>query len=69
VEPKEIVGRNVRTQRKKRDWTQETLAEHAGMHLNEVGRVERGVRDMRISTIAKLAVALEVPASKLVKDL
>jgi transcriptional regulator with XRE-family HTH domain len=67
VEAKEIVGANVRAQRKRRKWTQEALAEEAGMHLVEVGRVERGVRDMRVSTVAKLARALDVPASRLLK--
>jgi transcriptional regulator with XRE-family HTH domain len=66
VEPKKTVGTNVRAQRKRRRWTQEHLAHEAGMNLREIGRVEKGDRDMRISTIAKLAHALEVPASKLV---
>jgi transcriptional regulator with XRE-family HTH domain len=66
VEPKERVGANIRALRKRRKWTQEHLADEAGMSLREVGRAERGVRDLRISTVAKFARALEVPASKLV---
>jgi len=66
VEPKETVGANIRAQRERRKWTQERLADEAGMHLREVGRAERGNRDMRISTVAKFARALDVPASKLV---
>lgn len=68
-EPKKIVGANIRAQRKQRDWTQERLAIEAGMHLNEVGRVERGVRDMRVSTVAKLAKALGIPAMELLRDI
>lgn len=66
MEPKQIVGTNIRAQRERRKWTQERLADEAGMHLREVGRAERGNRDMRISTVAKFARALDVPASKLV---
>jgi transcriptional regulator with XRE-family HTH domain len=66
VEPKDIVGANIRAQRKQQGWTQERLADEAGMHLREIGRAERGNRDMRISTVAKFARALDVPASKLV---
>ncbi|HXS32231.1 MAG TPA: helix-turn-helix transcriptional regulator [Solirubrobacterales bacterium] len=66
MEPKETVGANIRAQRERRKWTQERLADEAGMHLREVGRAERGNRDMRISTVAKFARALDVPASKLV---
>jgi len=69
VEAKKIIGANVRAQRKERDWTQERLAIKAGMHLNEVGRVERGVRDMRVSTVAKLAKALGIPAMELLRGI
>lgn len=60
------MGANIRAQRKRRKWTQERLAHEMGSSVMEVGRAERGKRDMRISTIAKYAGALEVPASKLV---
>lgn len=64
-----MVGRNIRSQRKRRDLTQEELAHRAGMHPVEVGRVERGVRDMRVSTVVKLARGLDLPARELFRDL
>jgi len=67
VEPKVAVGRNIKAQRKRRDLTQEELAHRAGMHPVEVGRAERGVRDMRVSTVAKLAHGLEVSAMELMR--
>lgn len=67
MEPKVIVGQNVRACRKRADLTQEALADRCGMHLVEVGRAERGVRDLRVSTVAKLAQGLEVPASELLR--
>ena len=67
MEAKDAVGRNIKVQRERRDWTQEELAHRAGMHPVEVGRAERGVRDLRVSTIAKLARGLGVPATELMR--
>jgi transcriptional regulator with XRE-family HTH domain len=47
--------------------TQEALAHRAGMHPVEVGRAERGARDLRVSTLAKLARGLDVPATELLR--
>jgi transcriptional regulator with XRE-family HTH domain len=67
-EPKFAVGRNIRAQRKRRELTQEELAHRAGMHPVEVGRAERGVRDLRISSVVKLARGLDVPPMELFRD-
>jgi transcriptional regulator with XRE-family HTH domain len=69
VEPKVAVGRNIKAQRERRQLTQEKLAYRAGMHPVEVGRAERGMRDMRVSTVVKLARGLEVPPMELFKGL
>ena len=63
------VGQNIRTQRKRRALTQEELGHRAGMHPVEVGRAERGVRDMRVSTVAKLARGLGIPPMELFRGL
>lgn len=68
-EPKVAVGRNIKAQRKRRELTQEKLAHRAGMHPVEVGRAERGVRDMRVSTVVKLARGLEVPPMELFRGI
>ena len=67
MEPKIEVGRNIRAQRRRLGLTQEALAHRSGMHPVEVGRAERGVRDMRVSTVAKLANGLDVPAMELLR--
>lgn len=69
MEAKDAVGRNIKLQRERREWTQEELAHRAGMHPVEVGRAERGVRDLRVSTIAKLANGLGVPATELMRGI
>lgn len=63
------MGRNIRAQRKRRSLTQEELGHRAGLHAVEVGRAERGVRDMRVSTVVKLARGLEVAPMELLRDL
>ena len=68
MEPKVIVGRNIRAFRKRADLTQEALAERSGMHMVEIGRAERGIRDLRVSTVAKIAAGLGVPACELFRN-
>ncbi len=67
MEPKVIVGKNIRANRLRLKLTQEALAERSNMHPVEVGRAERGVRDLQVSTIAKIAHGLGVPASELLR--
>jgi transcriptional regulator with XRE-family HTH domain len=64
-EPKVVVGRNIKRLRQERDLTQEALAHRCGIHPVELARAERGVRDMRVSTVAKIARGLGVPAADL----
>jgi len=67
VEAKFVVGKNIRAERKRVGITQEALAERCDMHPVEVGRAERGTRDLRVSTVAKLARGLGVPACELLR--
>lgn len=64
-EPKAIVGANIKRIRKDQGLTQEAVADRCGVHPVELARAERGVRDMRVSTVAKIAKGLRVPASEL----
>jgi transcriptional regulator with XRE-family HTH domain len=69
VEPKLKVGQNIRAERKRAGLTQEALAHKCDMHPVEVGRAERGTRDLRVSTVAKLAKGLGVPACELLRGI
>jgi transcriptional regulator with XRE-family HTH domain len=69
VDPQKVVGRNVAETRLSLEMTQEDLAHTAGMHPVEVSRLERGVRDLRLSTIVKVAGGLGVPPMDLLRDL
>ncbi|MGH9300100.1 MAG: helix-turn-helix transcriptional regulator [Acidimicrobiales bacterium] len=58
-------GGRVRALRLQRGFTQESLAEAAGLHRNYVGSLERGERNVSIENVHLLASALGVPASDL----
>lgn len=55
----------VRELRLERKLSQEALAELADVHVNLVGRVERGGMSAGIITVLKLAVALKTTPSEL----
>lgn len=59
-------GKRVRQLREERGWTQEQLAEEAGMNWLQVGHIERGASDPKLSTIIRLAKALKVAPGDLI---
>jgi len=63
------LGEAIRTYRKRKGLTQEKLAEKAGLHHNFVGEVERGNMETSITSLLKMAKALEVRLGDLVKDI
>jgi transcriptional regulator with XRE-family HTH domain len=61
------VGLNVKRIRKEHDWSQEEFAFETGLHRTYVSGIERGIRNPTITIIAKLATALGVQPSDLLK--
>ncbi len=62
-------GMNVRAARQARGWTQEELAEQSGMSAVQISRVERGVREVRLTTLLRIARALQTAPGHLLEDL
>ncbi|HEX6591325.1 MAG TPA: helix-turn-helix transcriptional regulator [Moraxellaceae bacterium] len=58
-------GSVVRQYREQRRWSQEVLADAAGLNRSYLGEIERGVAVPSLATIAKLAGALELSLSEL----
>jgi len=59
-------GDRIKAARVARGWTQKDLSEKSGLHVPLLSELERGSgRDIRISTLAALARALEVSADYL----
>jgi len=61
------LGKNLRRARQQAGLTQEEVAERSGVHSTEVSRIERGKRDPRVSTLERLAKAVEVSPSDLLR--
>ena len=61
-------GTTLRKLRNERGYSQEELAERAGLHRNYVGGVERGERNVGLENILKLAKALSVLPQELFAD-
>jgi len=59
------LGKNLRAARKKLRLSQEEVAARSGLEQGEVSRIERGLRDPQVSTLEKLAAAVEVPPGRL----
>lgn len=53
------LGLNLQRLRKEKGWSQEELADRAGLHRTYVSGVERGIRNPTITIVEKLAVTLE----------
>jgi transcriptional regulator with XRE-family HTH domain len=64
---KKDLGRRVRALRKKRKWSQEDLAYESGLARSFTGAIERGEKDVRLSTLVKLANTFKIPVSQLLK--
>jgi XRE family transcriptional regulator, regulator of sulfur utilization len=62
-----IFGEIVRGVRKEHAWTQEDLAERAGLTTTYVGQVERGDKVPSLTVVLKLALALDVHPSDIFK--
>jgi transcriptional regulator with XRE-family HTH domain len=54
------LGANVRRWRTRRGWTQDVLAEHAGISAKFVGEVERGEDNPSLETLWSLVSALKI---------
>ena len=62
-----MFGEIVRGVRRKHAWTQEDLAERAGLTTTYVGQVERGDKVPSLTVVLKLAMALEVLPSQMLE--
>jgi len=60
-----ILAQKLRFLRFTRGWSQETLAELAGLHRTYVSSIERGERNVSIDNLEKLADAFELSVSEL----
>jgi len=62
---RKILASNIRQYRQRKALSQENLAEICGLHRTYVGSVERGERNVTLSTLEVLASALGVSVPNL----
>lgn len=62
------LGNRIRERRKSLGFSQERLAEDAGLHRTYVGAVERGERNVSLDNIVAIATALHTSASDLLGE-
>ncbi|EKD08190.1 MAG: helix-turn-helix transcriptional regulator [Limnospira sp. PMC 1291.21] len=63
-----IFAKRLKQIRKMRGLSQENLADIAGLHRTYVGSVERGERNVSIDNMERLAKALDVEITELLRE-
>ena len=63
-----LLGRRIRQLRAEKGWSQERLADEAGMHRTYMWGIEQGIRNPSVRHLVKLADALTVPVRSLFDD-
>ena len=63
-----VVGRNLRTYRKKKGLSQEDFADFVGVHRTYMGGLERGERNLTLQSLEKLSEALGVDVRELLES-
>lgn len=63
----EILADNLRSKRSALGWSQEELADRAGIHRTYISGLERAARNPSVAVLERLATALGVPVHELLK--
>jgi transcriptional regulator with XRE-family HTH domain len=63
------LGARIRDLRAKKGWSQEHLADEAGLHRSHMGEIERGKANVTLTTLALIAKTLHVTPAELLQDL
>lgn len=66
---KEVMAINLRRLRHAKGWTQEELAERAGLTSRYIGAIERADVSASVTVLGQIADALELEASELIQPL
>ena len=63
------LGKRIRELRLKKGFSQESFADHCGLHRTYMGGIERGERNLTIQTVATVAKGLDLTMSQLLADI
>lgn len=67
ISARKALGRRVRALRQAKKWSQEELAHESGLARSFTGAIERGEKDLRLTTLVKLANTFRISLSQLFK--
>jgi transcriptional regulator with XRE-family HTH domain len=62
------LGGRIRALRLESGWSQEQFAEICGLHRTYMGHVERGEKNISLSTMVRISDALNIPLSELLTE-
>lgn len=62
------LGLNLKKLREEQGYSQESFADHCGLHRTYISGIERGVRNPTVAIIEKIAKALKVPIGVLLDE-
>ena len=65
----QILGSRIRELRLKKGFSQESFADHCGLHRTYMGGIERGERNLTIQTVLTVAKGLGLTMSELFSGL
>lgn len=65
----EELGKRIRRRRNALGWTQEELADNAGIDRSYIGGVERGERNLTISVLGQICQALDCDIASVTKGI
>jgi transcriptional regulator with XRE-family HTH domain len=63
------LGESVRNARAERGWTQEDLSARTKLAVVQISRIERGKREIRLSTLIRLLDGLDIAPDVLLRGL
>jgi len=63
------LGLNLKKLREEQGFSQESFADHCGLHRTYISGIERGVRNPTVVILDKIAKGLKVPAGMLLDEI
>jgi transcriptional regulator with XRE-family HTH domain len=66
---KKEVGSRIRRLRTKKRLSQEEFADLCGIHRGHMGQIERGEKNLTLTTLQKLSKGLDISISTLLKNI
>lgn len=61
----QTIGKRLRQYRTQKGYSQERLAEQAGLHPTYIGQIERGEKNLTVESLSRITEALDLPMSQL----